>query len=381
MKILVLNYEFPPLGGGAANATSHLMREFTMMPEFSFDVVVSSVGGQSVELSSENVRIHFLDIGKKGSLHYQTYRDLLAYSWKAYRYSKDLLSREPFDLCHAFFGIPCGYIAMKLGIPYIVSLRGSDVPFFNQRFSLADRLLFSRMSVKIWRRARRVVANSKGLKNLALETSPNQAIKVIPNGIDVDAFAPGAGSGKGLRVVCVARMISRKRIDLLIRAMAELRDVDVSLGLVGTGNQESDLKALAEEIGVADRVEYKGLVDHSDMPSFYRSGDLFVLPSINEGMSNTVLEAMASGLPILMNNTGGAAELLEDDVNGFLLEKDSVSDIAGKIRRFVGNPDLLRRLGIESRRKAENLSWKSTAEQYARIYNEICATDRGGKTN
>jgi len=396
MKILVLNYEFPPLGGGAANAAYHLMREFARTSDLSFEVVTSSTGARSVELFSPNIRVHFLDIGKKGDLHFQTYRDLITYSWKSFRYSKSLLSHEKCDLCHAFFGIPCGYIASRLRLPYIVSLRGSDVPFFNERFRIADRLLFKRMSVKVWRKARRVVANSEGLRELARRTSPGQAIDLVPNGVDADTFAPlykggsrgdssPAGTlpipptpleptGATVRVICVARLIRRKRIDVLIRAMAQLRGKNVSLHLAGTGNEEGNLKDLAREMGVEDRVHFEGYVDHDRIPAFYQSGDMFVLPSVNEGMSNTVLEAMACGLPVLMNDTGGASELLEEGVNGFLLGKDDVSDVVEKISRYLDSPELRRRHGCEARKKAEGLSWRSVADQYAEIYREVAST-------
>jgi glycosyltransferase involved in cell wall biosynthesis len=371
MKILVLNYEFPHLGGGAGHVTYQLLREFGGRPDLSFDVVTSSTGGARIEQFSGNTRVHFLDIGKKGDLHYQTIRDLLSYSRKALRYARSLARKEEYDLCHAFFGVPCGYIANRLGLPYIVSLQGSDVPFFNERFRVLDRLLLGRMSRRIWRRASWVVANSKGLRDLAHKTSPDRRIEIIPNGVDTHLFQPGEKSGEGLRVVCVARLIRRKRIDLLIRAIAELREEPVSLSLAGTGNEEDRLKALAREIGVEDKVRFAGYVEHGEIPAFFQAGDIFALPSVSEGMSIAILEAMASGLPILMNDTGGSSEILEDGANGFLLESGSVTDIVRRIREFLGNRELLRRQGAVSRKKAEDLSWTRIADQYADLYHEM----------
>ena len=208
MNVLLLNYEYPPLGGGAANATAHLLREFAQDPELNIDLVTSSTGISRVEELSERITAHFLDIGKEGNLHYQTNRDLLAYSWRAYRYAKHLAKRTKYDLCHAFFGIPCGYIARKLGFPYIVSLRGSDVPFYNERFHYPDRLVFKRLSVRIWSRAAWVVANSAGLRDLALRSAPKQRIEVIYNGVDTTAFQPASEprqEGQGLRVLAAFR--------------------------------------------------------------------------------------------------------------------------------------------------------------------------------
>lgn len=371
MRILMLNYEFPPLGGGAANATAHLLREFAAVPQLSIELVTSSTGSARVESFSENISIHFLDIHKRGSLHYQSYRDLLVYSWKAFRYARRLVRERTYDLCHAFFGIPCGHIARKLRVPYIVSLRGSDVPFFNERFRYLDRFLFRRMSRRIWRDARCVVANSKGLRELALTSAPSQKIEVIYNGVDTELFRPAPRRTDGLRVVCVSRLIKRKGIDYLIRAISELRGEDVSLVVAGTGNMERELRALARKTGVADRIHFSGFVPHDQTAKLYQESSVFCLPSNNEGMSLTVLEAMACGLPVLVTDVGGSAELLEDGRNGFLLQKQSPSDIAEKLRAYLENPGLLTEHGTRSRQIAETMSWHRTASAYKELYRRV----------
>lgn len=142
MKVLMLNYEFPPLGGGAANATKFMLMEFKNHADLEIDLITSSTEKFKVKRLGNNITIHFLNIHKKGNLHYQSYKNLLYYSWKAYRYARELIQKKHYDVCHAFFGIPCGYLAMKIGIPYIVGLRGSDVPFYNNRFKILDNLNF-----------------------------------------------------------------------------------------------------------------------------------------------------------------------------------------------------------------------------------------------
>jgi uncharacterized membrane protein len=196
MRILILNYEFPPLGGGAGNATYYLLKEFSK-PEhknLGIDLITSSVNKFKIEKFSDNIKIHYLNIGKKGNLHYQSTKDLLSYSWKVYIYSKKIMKKGHFDLIHTFFGIPCGHLAMMLKyeykIPYIVSLRGSDVPFYNKRFYWLDKFVFKRLSKEIWKNSKAVITNSKGLKNLALKASPNQKIDVIYNGVDIKEFKP-----------------------------------------------------------------------------------------------------------------------------------------------------------------------------------------------
>ncbi len=367
-RILVLNYEFPPLGGGAGNATYYLLKEFAKNSKLSagwrIDLVTSSVDKFRTEQFASNITIHFLDIGKKGNLHYQSNLDLLKYSWRAYRYCRKLKTQKKFDLIHAFFGIPCGYIAMKLGLPYIVSLRGSDVPFYNRRFYWLDKLIFKRLSRKIWQRARKVVANSQGLRSLALQTLPNQKIDVIYNGVDVDEFKPAerSESSKILKLISTGRLIERKGYKYLIEAIADLKEIQLTL--VGDGNIKEELKTLAKE--KRSNVVFLGKKNHKEIVNLLQQADIFCLPSLNEGMSNSILEAMACGLPIIATDTGGSLELIEG--NGYIVSKASVIELKKAILSYVNNINLLYSQSLISRELAEKMSWGEVAEQYSGIY-------------
>ncbi len=367
MRVLMLNYEFPPLGGGAAQANRNILRAMAGQAGLEIDLITSCVGEGRQEKIAPGQTIHFVDIGKHGGLHYQTNRDLLIYTLRAYRCARALTKQHRYDLCHAFFGIPCGVMAWRLGLPYIVSLRGSDVPYYNARFRMLDTILFKRLSAHVWSRASSVVANSEGLRDLALKSAPGQIIDVIPNGVDTTTFRPGEplDPNGGLRTLTVARLIQRKGIEHLIDAMAQLGDDRATLTIVGEGNQREALAARAADLG--DRVRFLGAVPHEQLPSVYRTHDVFVLPSLNEGMSNTVLEAMASGLPILMTRTGGARELIEPGVNGDFIEPDG-ADIARALNAYLQRPALIRSHGAHSRAKAEARGWDDVAAAYLAHY-------------
>lgn len=369
MNVLIFNYEYPPLGGGAANATWYLLRELSKRRDIHIDLITSSTAGFYRKQPYENTTIHYLDIGKRGNIHYQSNRELLRYAWKSYWYARGLLRRgSSFDLVHAFFGIPSGYVAMKLKLPYIVSLRGSDVPFYNQRFALADKLLFKRLSGKVWKNARCVVANSGGLRELAKSSYPGMDIKVIPNGIDTEVFTPSlcskSYSGE-LHIVSTGRLIQRKGFDILISSLTGLENV--RLTLVGDGPERQPLAAQAEEIGV--RVEFAGAVDHHCIPDLLQSADLFVLPSRNEGMSNSVLEAMACGLPIIATDVGGSKELV--DGNGFIVSRDQIGQLRKTIHYYLENREKLTEHGWLSRKLAEAMDWSQAAEEYYQLYIHI----------
>ncbi|MBN1872564.1 MAG: glycosyltransferase family 4 protein [Candidatus Omnitrophica bacterium] len=369
MNVLMLNYEYPPLGGGAGNATFYLLKEFSRYGDVNIELITSSAGDYREEAFSRNIRIYFLEIEKSSNLHYQTNRELLTYAYKSYKFCKNLLSRRSYHLCHAFFGIPCGFIAMKLKTPYLVSLRGSDVPFYNQRFYYFDTLFFKYMSRTIWKRAASVIANSDDLKKLALRTSPSQDIDVIANGVDVDQFRPARTESKTLRLLCVSRLIKRKGIDCLLRAIGILGEYDIRLVVVGDGDQKLSLIKLTRDLGISSKVEFRGYVPHREIDRVYRESDLFISPSFNEGMNNSVLESMSCGLPVITTDTGGAGGLI--DGNGFIIHKGDHEGLARQILDFIKNRDMIQKMGDRSREIALEMSWGKVADAYYKIYNTI----------
>jgi len=120
------------------------------------------------------------------------------------------------------------------------------------------------------------------------------------------------------------------------------------------------LQLLAATNGV--EVKFPGRIRHEELPSYLRKADVFVLPSLNEGMSNSVLEAMASGLPIVVTDTGGSRELIKG--NGFVVEKASAQGLKNAINHYLQNKSLIIDHGLKSREVAEKLTWSEAAREY-----------------
>jgi len=369
MNILILNYEFPPLGGGAATATKHLLEEFSGKEDSNIDLITSSASGYDEEQFSQNIRIYKLNVGKK-ELHYWTQKEILSYSLQAIKLIKKLVRSKKYDLCHAFFGVPCGAIAylFRKKIPYIVSLRGSDVPGYNKRFSI-HYIFLTPLIKRIWKRSKAVIANSLGLKELALKSSPKQEISIIYNGIDADKFKPGLRNSGKINILTVSRLIRRKGVRYLIEAIPLVlkKDKNIKLTIVGGGNQEQELQGLVKELSISDYVDFKAYVNREKINKIYSDSDVFVLPSLNEGMSNTILEAMASGLPIISTNTSGGLELIRE--NGILVPMEDSESIANAILRIINDKELRAYMGKKSREMVEEkMPWKNMAEKYLEVY-------------
>lgn len=403
MKLLFLNYEYPPLGGGAANATQYILREFSRMPDVEVHLVTSAMGAEYVkEHIGGSVWVHRLPIGKNvANIHSQSAKDLLMYSFKAWWFGSKLIrnarrSMKPFERTIAFFGVPCGVVALwfkwRFGLPYVVSLRGSDVPGYSEKYGI---LMYAALKIPIllvWKCALSVVPNSRGLAELAAKTAPKQRFEIIPNGVDTEEFKPNLSRERDgiFRIITVVRLTPRKGIRFLIRAMSVIarngvtrqsgseEDGDshvrglarndnankVELWIVGDGEERSALEVLAKECGVSDRVKFFGAVPHEQLPRLYGRADAFCLPSQNEGMSNTVLEAMAAGLPVVTTVTGGTEELVRDGENGLFVEQQSSEDLARKLTVLANDEMLRKRMGGASRGRAEEMSWKHVAERF-----------------
>lgn len=379
MRVLFFNYEYPPLGGGAANATSYILREFSKIHDLSVDLVTSSIDGQyHLEEIGVGIKIHRLPIGKnEKNLHFQSQKDLLVYAWKAFWFSQKLAKENNYDLSHSFFTVPCGFISLilkkRFKIPYIVSLRGADVPGYSERFIFLYKIIVPLVKL-IWKNASHVISNSEGLKNLALRTKPNQKIGVIYNGVNIEEFNPLEDKQNDkFKVICVSRITARKGINYLIEATDQLvkKNYNIELEIVGEGNEKAKLEKMVEKLELGNHVKFLGIIPHNELPALYSQADIFVLPSLNEGMSNTVLEALASGLPIVATDTGGTRELLSGGDNGFIVKMKNSEDLMIKIGRIMRDGDLQKRMSQRSREVAESMSWEKVAKQYYDLYKVV----------
>ncbi len=369
-KILMLNNEFPPLGGGQANANFFALKELEAYPDLQIDLVTASENQKKQEKFNKNSEIYYLDISKKGkNIHFQTIFDLIKYSWKAFFQSRKLIKQKKYDGILCWSGLPAGFLGYALNklykVPYIVLLRGSDVPFYEKRWQKLDKFIFSWLSPIIWKNAKQVIANSDGLRELAHKTAPKQEIGLIYNGVDTDFFKPDLEKkNKKPIIISVGRLVERKNFSLLIQACEGL---DVIVQIIGDGPEKENLINLAKKLKVD--LDLTGIIKNKQkIAKKYAKADIFVLSSKNEGMSNAVLEGMASGLPCVVSDTGGSKELVQDKENGFIVGIESADELSKKIKEFLKNPQKILTMGKNSRQKAEKMSWRELAKKFSKLF-------------
>jgi len=365
--------EFPPIGGGAATANYYLLEEFVNNPALEIDLVTSSPSSKfEFEQLSDNIKIFKLGVKKK-DLYFWTMFEIARWTWKAYWFSSKLINENNYDLCHCWFGWPSGIIGylFRKKVPYIIALRGSDVPGYNSRLKILDKFIFKLISKVVWKNAKVVTALSMDSKKLAEKTFNKLNIQVIYNGVDTAKFKPVINeSNFNIDILFVGRLIERKGTAYLLKAFKEVcnKYTNCKLIVVGEGPERKDLENFCKQMKIETSVNFLEAVEYKDVNKAYQKASIFVLPSVEESLSNAVLEAMASGLPIITTNTG-AAELV--DKNGFIVEKGDYKQIKKAIIEYIRNPELLRKHGQQSRKLAEKMSWSNTAKAYIEIYNTI----------
>jgi glycosyltransferase involved in cell wall biosynthesis len=388
MRILVLNYEYPPLGGGAAVATAALAHGL-LERGVAVDVVTAGAGlpterrapDRPAEPHTEGGLTVYRVKSRRTGVHEAGMGDAGSYLVAALPLIRQLLRTHKYDVVHVFFSLPTGALLPFLrlrGTPVVVSLRGSDVPGYdphNSSLQLAHRLL-APLTRWIWRRADRVVAVCESLGRLALHTWPDLRYAVVPNGVDLRLFHPAAPAtripSRKIRCVAVARLIERKGLGDLIRALALLERGRFELEIVGGGADQRVLQDLAVELGVANDIRFLGPLPRVEVAERYRAADLFTLPSSAEAFGNVFAEALASGLPIVGSAIGGIPDLVEHGSNGLLVPPGDVQALAGAIRYLGDDPELRAEMAVRNRAKAEaTLEWAQVTRRYQSIYEAI----------
>ncbi|WP_421990775.1 glycosyltransferase [Qipengyuania sp.] len=292
--------------------------------------------------------------------------------------ARGLHAERPFDLVDSQFFYPDGpaamMIARDLGLPFSVKARGADIHHWGARGYGREALL------ETAREAAGVLAVSEALADdMAMLGMVRDAITVHYTGLDRDLFRPLDHVGLRARLastfsipldsddtllVTVGALIERKGQALVIKALADLPKG--RLLLVGTGEDEASLRALAREVGVADRVHFLGSLAPSMLPPILTAADAMVLPSASEGLANAWIEALACGTPIVITDAGGAREVVTSPEAGVIVARncrairEGIELVADRSR----SPEMVAAT-------VENFSWAANGRALADHYDSL----------
>lgn len=367
MRILLVSYEYPPLGGGGAKVVRGLAAELVQAGH-EVDVITTGWGDLPAESRDAGVRVTRLRALRRLADR-STVLELGVWVARALPAVLRRLAHERYDAINAHFilpdGLVCALACALFNKRFVVTAHGSDVPGYNtDRFQLAHRLLGW-----LWRRLVRapacIVFPSEHLMELARRQDTHFKACVIPNGFDARPRPIGQERGRP-PILIATRLFPRKGVQHLIEAHARL-DEEVELHVIGDGPYRETLQALARQTGKP--VVFHGWVENLSERFIELMGQrgVFALPSEVENFPVCLLEAMAFELPIVTSSGTGCEAVVGDA--GLLVPPGDVDALAEALGRLVRSPALRAELGRAARRRLEdNFSWTAVARQYAKLY-------------
>jgi len=281
------------------------------------------------------------------------------------------------DIIHANWsvnGFICALANMVVRRPLVLTLRGTDISKSESskiyNFLLRFAMRFSHVIT--------VVSEAMYQHLVSQHPELNQKITFVPNGVENELLKIPVRKIKTnqecLHVLVIANLIKLKNVPVVIKAISNLnKQLKIRLTVVGDGPEKGYLEKLSRKLGVAEYVEFVGLVDPKNIASYLKQADGLVLTSLSEGKPNVVLEAFASGLPVIASNIDGVKEMIGNNENGLLYDSGNDEMLTAKLLELFHN-DCLYKTYSENGRKyilQNKLLWGDTGDHYASIYNSL----------
>jgi len=286
----------------------------------------------------------------------------------AWLYIRKMMKKERFDIVHAHFIIPTGVLALwmkkKYKLPYVLTAHGSDVMGHNQkRFKILHKVLHTPWK-KIVRNAGSIVSPSQYLDELIKKQLPRISSVIIPNGVDTTLFQPLV---KQKKILVMCRLQETKNVQTIIKAFSLIDDFkDWKLQVAGDGPYYGNLKKLAMEVGIADKVEFLGWVQNKSPEHVKLVGEaaIYVSASYFENSPVSVLEALSSGCIILLSDIP-AHRILVSDV-GCIFGTDDINGLYQVLVKKMEEFD--HKIPTNT---VKPMDWRYVAQNYLGIYNSL----------
>lgn len=252
--------------------------------------------------------------------------------------------------------------------PLLVTVQGSDI------FQVTKHPIGAWLTRTLLQRAQRVTALSQALKTATTAIGvPAEQIEVIPNGVDVRSFAPPVDAQRQPVILFVGYLIARKGVRYLLDALPPVLQAlpNFRAVLIGDGPEENALRQQAAALGIAERVEFLGFLPQEQVRHWMQRATVFVLPSLEEGQGVVLLEALASGLPVVASRVDGIQEVVTNQV-GVLVEPAQPPALAAALLNLLQNPSQWAALSQQARQHMLNhYDWDQIANRYLELYQEL----------
>ena len=391
MKVLILSWEYPPLiEGGLARHVRKLAEQLVAAEDVEVHVLTRGDDAMAVEDELDGVLVHRVreprrprDLGEFVAWIEHMNADMLAAG-------VELGDRHAFDLVHGhdwLVAVAGDHLARRFGCPLIMTIHATE---YGRHQGWVDKHPQSYIhGTERWvtNRADAVITCSHYMRGHVADIYglDEERVSVIPNGIDPLDLQPGA-DGDLLRlreqfaaphervVLLVGRLVYEKGFQLALEALPGIveRLGDVRFLVAGSGTHEAQLREQAEQLGLMEHGTFLGWIGDDVLHALYRISDLCVVPSLYEPFGLVALEAMASGCPCIVADTGGLREIVPPDERvGLRFNGGDPEHLATMVERLLSDPELRERLVIEASEHVLRFDWGDVARQTARLYGSL----------
>jgi glycosyltransferase involved in cell wall biosynthesis len=379
MNILTFNYEYPPLGGGGGVVHALIAEE--LAKRHTVSVITSAYADMPRREVREGVEIYRVPILGRNDQSAASLRSLLSYPVAAWFKAAELMRVHKFDVINSHFAVPTGPgslpVAKRAGIPHVLSLHGGDIYDPSKKLS-PHRLPGVRSTVNwVLSRSDAVVAQSTNTRDNTYRYYKYRGpIDVIPLGIRQPTFPPATRAQLGLPTdrflaVTVGRLVKRKGIDRLLKALTYPGCTDMSLVIVGDGPERQPLLGLSRQLGLGERVMFAGRVEEIRKWQVLQCADVYVSATLHEGFGLVYLEAMAAGLPVITFDHGGQADFLRDGETGYLVPVGDKVGLASAITRLAARPEEAARMRACNTDRARRHRIETCAAEYEALFQRL----------
>jgi glycosyltransferase involved in cell wall biosynthesis len=379
MRILIVNYEYPPLGGGGGIATRDIAVDLAKRHEV--DVLTSAGPGLPAEEQRDGVCIYRAPVLGRTKRSTASILSMVSFWPIGILHGRRVLGGRRYDVVNSWFAVPSGptgiSLARQLGAPHVLTMAGGDI-YDPSKWYTPDK------NPVLGAAVRRVLAASDAHVAVSTDLARRarslygfeRPIDVISLGMPAPWFTPASREQLGLEpglvyVVAVGRLVRRKNLATLLSALARLGRDDVHLLVVGDGPEEPSLGALADSLGIGHRVQLRGFVPEETKYQLLAAADIFALPSLHEAFGLVYLEAMHCGLPVIAARPGGQEDYLEDGRTGYLVAPDDLGGLERALGALVADPDLRAQMSAHNRAVAQRFNVAATAARYESLFARV----------